>query len=310
METVTGWGAALWGAVGAALSGILGFLPNLLGAIIVLLVGWGIANVLAALVDKGLDALRFDNWMSRAGVDRIIARTGIKMEASNVVAQLVKWLVVLVTLVVAADALGLPQVTAALMAIIGYIPNVIAALLIVTLGALLASFIGNLVKTTPLEASDLLGQVAYWAIMIFAALAALTQLNIAPELVQILFTAVIGAVALAAALAFGLGLRHEAADVLAATELRRVVDRGQSIHLEAEGRTLSGTIQQIGLLSTQLATDQGLVLVRNRMFLDHLATVASTASPAQRVTMTRLESEPNAAAAAEETMERPGQPPG
>lgn len=306
METVTGWGAALWAAVGAALSGILGFLPNLIGAIIVLLVGWAIANVLAALVDRGLDAIRFDRWMARAGVDRAIARTGITLEPSNVVAQLVKWLVVLVTLVVAADALNLPQVTAALMAIIAYIPNVIAALLIVTLGALLASFLGNLVKTTPLEASDLLGQIAYWAIMIFAGLAALTQLNIAPELVQILFTAVVGAVALAAALAFGLGLRHEAADILAAAELRRVVDRGDSISLNAEGRTLSGSIQRIGWLSTQLATDTGVVLVRNRMFLDHLATVGG-AGKAQRMTMTRMEVEPRRAA--DETMNRPGQPP-
>lgn len=306
METVTGWGAALWAAVGAALSGILGFLPNLIGAIIVLLVGWAIANVLAALVDRGLDAVRFDRWMERAGVDRAIARTGVKLQPSDMVAQLVKWLVVLVTLVVAADALNLPQVTAALMAIIAYIPNVIAALLIVTLGALLASFIGNLVKTTPLEASDLLGQVAYWAILIFAGLAALTQLNIAPELVQILFTAVVGAVALAGALAFGLGLRHEAADILASAELRRVVDRGDSISLNAEGRTLSGSIQRIGWLSTQLATDSGVVLVRNRMFLDHLATVGGTGK-AQRVTLARMEPEPQRAV--DETMNRPGQPP-
>lgn len=306
METVTGWGAALWAAVGAALSGILGFLPNLLGAIIILLVGWAIANVLASLVDKGLDAIRFDRWMSRAGVDKAVARTGLTLDPSNLVAQLVKWLVVLVTLVVAADALNLPQVTLALMAIIGYIPNVIAALLIVTLGALLASFLGNLVKTTPLEASDLLGQLAYWAVMIFAGLAALTQLNIAPELVQILFTAVVGSVALAAALAFGLGLRHEASDLLAATELRRAVDRGDAITMTAEGRSLSGTIQRIGLLSTQLATDSGVVLIRNRMFLDHLATVGGMGK-AQRVTMTRMEAEPKTAA--EETRKRPGQPP-
>ncbi|MNK70208.1 hypothetical protein D3C87_896230 [compost metagenome] len=306
METVTGWGAALWAAIGAALSGILGFLPNLIGAIIILLVGWAIANLLASLVDRGLDALRFDRWMERAGVDRALTRAGVKLEPSNVVALLVKWLVVLVTLVVAADALNLPQVTAALMAIIGYIPDVIAALLIVTLGALLASFIGNLVKTTPLEASDLLGQIAYWAILIFAGLAALTQLKIAPELVQILFSAVVGAVALAAALAFGLGLRHEASDILAAAELRRVVDRGDSISLITEGRTIKGSIQRIGWLSTQLATEGGVVLVRNRMFLDHLATVGG-GGKAQRVTMTRMEAEPRTAA--DETKNRPGQPP-
>jgi small-conductance mechanosensitive channel len=307
MQTVTGWGAALWAAVGAALSGILGFLPNLIGAIIVLLVGWAIANLLATLVDKGLDALHFDRWMARAGVDQAISRAGIRMDASNVVAQLVKWLVILVTLVVAADALGLPQVTAALMGIIAYIPNVIAALLIVTLGALLASFIGNLVKTTPLAASDLLGQVAYWAIMIFAGLAALTQLRIAPELVQILFTAVVGAVALAGALAFGLGLRHSSSDILAAAELRRTVDRGDAISLQRDGRTISGTIQRIGWLSTQLATESGVVLVPNHLFLDCMALVGGI--PKQRMTMTRMETEEAVDTAREATRERPGQPP-
>ena len=307
MQTVTGWGAALWAAVGAALSGILGFLPNLIGAIIVLLVGWAIANLLATLVDKGLDALHFDRWMARAGVDQAISRAGIRMDASNVVAQLVKWLVILVTLVVAADALGLPQVTAALMGIIAYIPNVIAALLIVTLGALLASFIGNLVKTTPLTASDLLGQVAYWAIMIFAGLAALTQLRIAPELVQILFTAVVGAVALAGALAFGLGLRHSSSDILAAAELRRTVDRGDAISLQRDGRTISGTIQRIGWLSTQLATESGVVLVPNHLFLDCMALVGGI--PKQRMTMTRMETEEAVDTAREATRERPGQPP-
>lgn len=308
METVSGWGAALWAAVGAALSGILGFLPNLIGAAIVLAVGWAIANVLAKLTDKGLDAIRFDRWMAKAGVDQVVARSGIRLEPSNVVAQLVKWLVVLVTLVVAADALGLPQVTAALNAIIGYIPNVIAALLILTLGALLASFVGNLVKSTPLAASDVLGQVAYWALMVFAAMAALTQLNIAPELVQILFTAVVGAVALASALAFGLGLRHEASDILAAGELRRLVDRGDSISLSTPERTLTGTVQRIGLISTQLATDSGTVLVPNRMFLERLATVGGTGAPT-RVTMTRMDTEQATRSAVDETRNRPGQPP-
>ncbi|GEM_PF-104813 len=308
METVTGWGAALWAAVGAALSGILGFVPNLLGAIIVVLVGWAIANVLATLVDKGLDAVQFDRWMAKAGVDKAIARTGLRLDASNMVAQLVKWLVILVTLVVAADALNLPQVTAALMAIIAYIPNVIAALLIVTLGALLASFIGNLVKTTPLAASDLLGQVAYWAIMVFSALAALTQLNIAPELVQILFTAVVGSVALAAALAFGLGLRHEAEDLMASTELRQVLDRGDTISLNAEGRAVNGTVQRIGWLSTQLATDAGVVFVPNHLFLERMATVGGT-KPSHRVKLTRMESEEPTRSALDETQKRPGQPP-
>lgn len=305
-ETVTGWGAALWGAVGAALSAILGFLPNLIGAIIILLIGWGVAVALGKLTDTGLEKIGFDRAMERAGINRALQRANLQMDASGVVGSLVKWLVFLVAIIVAADALNLPQVTAALNAIIGYIPNVIAAIFILALGALLASFVGNLVRSTPIARSDLLGTAAYWAIVVFAVMAALTQLNIAPELVQTLFTALIGAVALAAALAFGLGLREQAQDVAIAQGLRQVLHEGDEISVSAEGKQVRGEVKRIGLGMTQLATEQGLTLVPNRWLAQHMLSLPGASEergPKMRVS--RMQSE----IAAERTKSKPGQPP-
>ncbi|HEY9897698.1 MAG TPA: hypothetical protein V6D00_00825 [Pantanalinema sp.] len=286
---ITGWGAAAWAATGAALANLLGWLPNLLGAIVVLLVGWWIAGLLGKLTDRALDAIHFDRWMARAHVDEAIARSGMRIEPSNLVGNLVKWLVFLVAVLVASDALGLPQVTAALNALIGYIPNVIAAVLIVGFGAVLATFVNNLVRSAPLAGSHLLGQVAYYAVLVFAVMAALTQLNIAPGLIQTLFTALIGSVAVAAALAFGLGLRHQAADLATSLAVRQLCRVGESLSLRDEdGSVVAGRIEAIGPTMTRLATDEGAVLVPNRQLTEHVTTLYKGAIPS-RLNVTRLQ---------------------
>lgn len=297
-ETVTGWGAAAWAAVGAALVNILGWLPRLLGALIILLVGWGIAVLVGNLVDRALEAIHFDRWMSRARLDEAIARTGMKLEPSDLMAALVKWGVFLVAILVAADALGLPQVTAALNGVIAYIPNVIAAILIVTFGALLATFLANVVRTAPLPQGQLMGDVAYWAVLVFAGLAALAQLNIAPAMIQTLFTAVVGAVALAAAIAFGLGLQKQAEDLGVRVGLKQILQAGDSVRIQGiEDQTLEGQIVEIGAGMTTVRTTDGTVLIPNWMLAEHLTTITATgpaAAPA-RVNVTRLEDTPKEA---------------
>lgn len=285
--TITGWGAAAWAATAAALTSLLGWVPRLLGAVVILLVGWGIASLLGKLTDRALDAIHFDRWMARAHVDEALVRSGMKIEPSNLVAQLVKWLVFLVAILVASDAMGLPQVTAALNSLIGYIPNVIAAVLIVTFGAVLASFVGSLVRTAPISGSHLIGDVAYWAVVVFAALAALTQLNIAPTLIQTLFTAIIGAVALGSALAFGLGLRTQAQDLATSANVKAYCHEGDTLSMtDSKGQGIKGRIDSIGPVTTILTTDQGTMLVPNRLISEQIALIQGAGQP--RVSVTRM----------------------
>lgn len=285
--TITGWGAAAWTATAAALVNLLGWVPRLLGAIVILLVGWGIATLLEKLTDRALDAIHFDRWMARAHVDEALVRSGMKIEPSNLVAQLVKWLVFLVAILVASDALGLPQVTAALNSLISYIPNVIAAVLIIAFGAVLASFVGSLVRTAPIAGSRIIGDVAYWAVVVFAALAALTQLNIAPALIQTLFTAIIGAVALGSALAFGLGLRTQAEDLATSANVRAYCHEGDNISLtDTNGQAIKGRIESIGPMTTTLTSDHGTMLVPNRLISEQITMVQGAGKP--RVSVTRM----------------------
>jgi hypothetical protein len=232
------------------------------------LIGWAVASLVYTLTDKLLDAVRFDALMARIRVDEAINRSGVRIDPSNLVASLVKWSVLLVAFMMAAEKLGLTQVSMGISSILGYIPNVIAAALILGLGLLLASFVSNLVRgaaaTAGVRTTELLADLAYWAITIFATLGAIGQLNIAPVLVQTLYTAVIAAVALAGALAFGLGLREQARDVVAGRAVTDHVHEGDEIVLG----DIRGRIVRVGPLKTLISGSDGTTSVPNHLLAD------------------------------------------
>jgi small-conductance mechanosensitive channel len=268
---ITDWGVATWAAFAAGMAGFFTWLPNLLGAALILLVGWVVAKALYSLTDRVLDAVRFDSLMHRARIDEAISRSGVRIDPSNLIATLVKWTVLLVAFMMAAENLGLTQVSLGISSILGYIPNVLAAVVILGLGMLLAGFVSKLVRgaasSAGMRTSDVLSDVSYWAITVFAALGAIAQLNIAPALVQTLYTAVIAAVALAAALAFGLGLRDQAHDVVAGRALADQIHEGHTIMLE----NVQGRIQKIGPVKTVIqGLDGASVSVPNHFLTERI----------------------------------------
>jgi small-conductance mechanosensitive channel len=268
------WGAATW----AMVVGALAFVPRIIGALIILLIGWGIARLLARLVDTGLDRLQFDRRVGDTGMGRYLTRSGVTMPPSDFVASLVKWIVLLITFMISADALGLPQVSAVFTAVLAYIPNVIAAIAILAIGALLADFLAGAVRgafsAARPAAGEILATVTYWSIIVFVALGALAQLQIAPDLVRTLYTAVIGTVALAAAIAFGLGLRDFASDIATGRELSANLHPGDVI--QASG--VEGRVQKIGFGATWIRTEQGLVAVPNHLLSAQIITLRTAAS--------------------------------
>ncbi|MFP5501118.1 MAG: mechanosensitive ion channel family protein [Candidatus Sericytochromatia bacterium] len=273
-QAISDWGAATWTGLTAGLAAIYGYLPNILGAILILLVGWAIASLLYTLTDKLLDAVHFDRWMAKAGVEDAIERSGVRIDASNLLATIVKWTVLLIAFMMAAEQLGFTHVSVGIAAILGYIPNVIAALVILALGVMLANFVSQLVRGAAghagLRTSELLSNLAYWAIVVFATLGAIGQLNIAPALVQTLYTAVIAAIALAGALAFGLGLRDQAKDVIAGRAVADHLRPGDEITV---GDT-SGRVASIGATTTLLETASGKVSLPNHLLTDQVFRIA------------------------------------
>jgi small-conductance mechanosensitive channel len=195
-----------------ALSTFLSYIPQLIGAIVILVVGYIVAKVLQAVVGRVLQAVGFDGWMEKGGIKQFFDRAETNQTPHSILGKLVFWFVFIIALTMAADALGIPQVSAVLGQLIAYIPNIIAAILILILAALLANFLSGIVRGA--TGSGILASVAQYAIIVYAAFAALTQLGIAVQLTANTFLILLGGVALAAALAFGIGGRDVAQDIL------------------------------------------------------------------------------------------------
>src|SRR5215210_3658656 len=195
-----------------ALGAFLSYIPQLIGAVVILILGYIIAKVLQAIVGRVLQAVGFDRWMERGGIKQFFDRAETNQTPHSILGKLVFWFVFIVAITMATDALGIPQVSAVLAQLIAYIPNIIAAILILILAALLANFLAGIVRGA--TGSDLLASIAQYAIIVYAVFAAVTQLGIAVELTAPTFLIVLGAVALAGAIAFGIGGREVARDIL------------------------------------------------------------------------------------------------
>ncbi len=197
---------------------IVSYLPILLGALVILIVGWIIAKTLRSMVNRVLKAAHFDRLADKAGISEILAKGGLKISAREVLSALVYWLVIIMVLVMVVNALGLPQASTVLESLFAYIPNVIAALVVFVVGMFLANFVSGIVRTAAgnayLPKPEMFAGVSRWAIIIFAATISLRELGIATLLVTTTFNIVLAGVCLALALAFGLGGKDAAARYL------------------------------------------------------------------------------------------------
>lgn len=217
MEQVQDMGDAIFLSITDALRAFFSFLPQLVGAILVLIIGWIIAGFAARLVETALRTVGFEKAAERSGIAGFMTRSGASPEwtASKVVAELVKWFIRLIFLQAAAAILGMPQLTGIINSILLFLPNLVVALLIIVVGALIAKLVGGIVRGSTAQMGfanpDLLGTIGEVAVIAFAVVAAVNQVGIAATVVNTLFMAFVGAIALAFALAFGLGGRDTAA---------------------------------------------------------------------------------------------------
>ena len=195
-----------------ALSTFLSYLPQLVGAIVILIVGYIVAKILQAVVGRVLQGIGFEGWMEKGGIKQFFDRAQTSQSPTSVIGKLFFWFVFIIALTMAADALGISQVAAVLAQLIACIPSIIASILILVLAALLANFVSGIVRGA--TGSGILASVVQYAIIVYAVFAAITELGIAVQLTAPTFLILLGAVALAAAIAFGLGGREVAQDIL------------------------------------------------------------------------------------------------
>jgi hypothetical protein len=218
MNEISNWGEAALTSVAAALALFLAAVPRVIGFLLILLIGWFLANLIAKLVAGLLRRVNFNSLADRSGITGFVSGMGIQTDASGFIALIVKWFIRLIALVVAFDALGLPAVSEVLRTFLLWIPNLLVGVLVLVIGGLLANAAAGLVRGAATQAglgnANMLASVAKTAVWIFAIVVAVNQIGIATTLVNTLFMGVVGAAALALGLAFGLGGQNTARQIV------------------------------------------------------------------------------------------------
>jgi hypothetical protein len=190
-------------------------IPALLGALIIVFAGYLLAKVLERLVDRFLRRIGLNSMLERGGVMQAVERSGAQLNPSRVISNLVFWLVMFAVILVAANALGLESLASVFGELVSYIPSVIAAIVIILVGIVLGQFVGGLIGASAgaLHGGRALARVGSGGVILLAVFMALQELGIATDIVTTAFAILFGAIALALALAFGLGSRELAGEI-------------------------------------------------------------------------------------------------
>jgi len=194
------------------------FLINVLLVVLILIIGWIIAKLIKALVTKVLRTVKLDELSDRIELDNVLAKGGISYSLSELIGVICYWLGLLVTFVVAINAIGLTVAADLLNRIVLYIPNIIAAIFILILGMFVATLLSNIIRTAAnnagLSQAKLLSKVVEVAVVIFAIAITLEQLAIGAKIIELVISIILASMGLGLALAFGLGCKDIAARFL------------------------------------------------------------------------------------------------
>ncbi len=263
------WTQSLVTAMTALWTKVANFIPNLFGALVVVLLGFVVAKLLDTLLSKLLAKMGLDRLMAGTGLTKLLGRGGIQVPISTVIGKIVYWFILLTFLVSAAELLGLQRVSATLDMLMLYLPKVFGAALVLLVGVLLAQLVNGLVRGAAegvgLDYSAGLGRVAQGLVIIISISVAISQLEVKTDLLNHVIVIALITVGLAVALAMGLGSREIAGQIIAGIYVRELYQVGQHVRIEE----VEGQIEEIGTVKTTLLTDDGeLVSVSNRILLE------------------------------------------
>jgi hypothetical protein len=218
MPAVRDWSEAMLTSLAGAMALFFAAIPKVIAFVVILVVGWLVAGLIAKGVAGLLRAVRFNDLSDRSGFSGFVRNIGVRSDAAGFLALLAKWFIRLIVLVVAFDALGLPAVSDVLRQLLLWLPNLAVGLVVLVIGGLLANAAAGLVRgataTAGFHRPELIANVARAAVWIFAIIVAVNQIGIAQELVNTLFMGTVALLVIAFGLAFGLGGRDLAARLL------------------------------------------------------------------------------------------------
>lgn len=213
------WGDVFTTSLQSLWYGFVSFVPKLIFAVIIFIIGWTIGAVVARALAQVINALRVNKLLENIGLKSVLDRAGFSLDLGKFVGEVAKWFIVLVFLMASLDVLRLDQVNLFLREVVlGYLPRVFVAALLLVIATLVSDairkFVEGSAKAMGVGSARMAGAIAKWAIWVFVVIIVLSELGIAPAFMQILFTGIVAMLALAGGLAFGLGGKEAASRVI------------------------------------------------------------------------------------------------
>ena len=212
------WYSVTFEALKGLWQAFLMFIPKLVGAIIIFIIGWFISIGVGKLISEILKRIKFNQIFEKGVWKDALEKAEFKIDASGFIGVICKWILVIVFLLAAVEILGLAQFADFLVKVLAYLPNVIVAALIFVVAVIISDILEKLVRAVVegvrVGYGQVVGAIVRWSIWVFAVLAILIQLKIAPALLQTLFIGFVALLAIAGGIAFGLGGKEVAAELL------------------------------------------------------------------------------------------------
>lgn len=247
---------------------ILAYLPSLLLALGLFIVGWLAARFLRKLVSQTATRFKFDDFVKRTGLMDNFPEGDIEYSPSNLIAQLCFWMIFLGFATLAFEAMQIEIIVLLLKQMVAYIPLLFAAILILIVGSWVAQLLGKFVDVTTasmgVDFHRQLGQIVKGLSMVMVGIIAIEQLGFDVTLLNELFKSMLLIAITALGLAFGLGARHVARNTLAGYYVRDLYSPGDELRIDGQ----SGTLEAIGSLNSEIETEHGSLVVPNSRLIE------------------------------------------
>jgi small-conductance mechanosensitive channel len=253
-----------------ALDRVAQFFPNLLSACLILTLGWLLAYLLSRLIAKALETLHADRLAERHGLARTLSDIGFTGTFSGLISTMVYWIILLLTLMPAVEALRLVYFTMMMARILGYLPTLIAAGVIFLVGLSLARFLSNSLtrsaRRANLEYAGTLGLIGRYFLSLITIIIALAQLGVQTAILTVILAVILVSAGLATALALGFGSRAVVANILAGTFVRDHFEVGRVIEVQG----VRGRIVEVSSVGTTLENEEGIITIPNTVLMDNV----------------------------------------
>ncbi|WP_136481351.1 mechanosensitive ion channel family protein [Cognatitamlana onchidii] len=261
MEKITAWNEGIMHSLSTMTNEIAKVIPNILGAIAIIIIGWLITKLIVGIIRRALKLAKADKLDDKINDIELFESKKLNFDIITIITKFVKWVMYIMILIIVTDILNLTIVSEEIKNFLGYLPRLFSAIIIFTVGLLLANFIKKTIKSffesMDLSGSKLISQIVFMLLLVFISITALNQAGIDTAIITSNVTIILAGFLLAFALAFGLGAQKVVSDLLKAFYARKTYEIGQKI----EFGDINGEVESINHITITLKTKQGKLVV-------------------------------------------------